>query len=141
MNDTLTASFTPAAYRNFLAQGKLMGSRCRSCGKVHLPPRLICPACRSTELEWTELSGRGSLAAFTVVHIGPARMNELGYSRTNPYLSGIVALEEGAQISARLVGLDGMNPLAIKIGAPLVMNILREGDPETAQPVLAFQPA
>lgn len=141
MNDTLTAPFTPAVYRRFLAEGKLMGSRCLSCGKVHLPPRAICPICRSTELEWTELSGRGSLAAFTAVHIGPNRMNELGYSRTNPYLSGIVALEEGVQISARLVGMDSTNPLGIKIGAPLVMTIIREGDPETAKAVLAFQPA
>ena len=141
MNDTLTAPFTPAAYRSFLAEGKLMGSRCQTCGKVHLPPRAICPACRSAQLEWLALSGRGRLAAFTAVHIGPTRMNELGYSRTNPYLSGIVELEEGVQISARLVGLDGMNPTGIKIGAPLVMVILKEGDPETAKPVLAFQPA
>lgn len=49
-----------------LRQGKLTTTRCRACGRMAWPPRTVCPACLSTDLEWMELPGRGRLAAVTV---------------------------------------------------------------------------
>ena len=66
----------------------------------------VCPHCHSTNLEWVETSGKGKLAGFTVVYIAPTFMVEQGYGRDKPYVSGIVELEEGVKISARITGFD-----------------------------------
>lgn len=49
-----------------LRAGKLTTTRCRQCGARAWPPRTVCPACLSAELEWVELPKRGRLAAVTV---------------------------------------------------------------------------
>jgi uncharacterized OB-fold protein len=89
---------------------------------------------------WTELSGRGRLAGFTSVFITPSAMAQAGYGRENPYISAIVELEEGAKISARLLGLDAVHPERIRIGQPLVVDFIDEGEGEQRKTVLAFRP-
>jgi len=131
--------FTAAAFNQFLNEHKLMASRCTTCGELYLPPRAICPKCHSQELEWVALSGKGKLAAFTSVYIGPTSMNNLGYGRNNPYLAGIVALEEGVKISARILGLDASRPAEIPAGIPLTVEFLEEGEGEARMAVLAFR--
>ncbi len=51
-------------YENLKA-GRLTTTRCKSCGHVAYPPRLICPECYNDELEWIELPKRGKVLAFT----------------------------------------------------------------------------
>ena len=58
---------TGEAFYQYLAEQKLMGSRCRSCGALHLPPRPLCPACYSDKLAWEQIGGRGKLVAFTTI--------------------------------------------------------------------------
>jgi len=45
-----------------LENRRLMATRCPSCGAVWMPPRVICPD-DQTITEWTDLPGRGRLAA------------------------------------------------------------------------------
>jgi uncharacterized OB-fold protein len=132
-------AFTGTAFRGFLREGKLMGSRCTSCGALHLPPRGLCPGCYGEELEWTEMSGRGKLLAFTSVHIGLSTMIEAGYGRQNPYCTGIVQLEEGPAISAQIVGVDATRPDQIAIGTPLRAIVITRGEGEDAKSFLAFE--
>ncbi len=131
--------FTAASYNQYLAEGKLMASRCTDCGTLHLPPRAICPKCHSENLEWTETSGVGKLAGFTVVSIAPTFMIEQGYGRGNPYVSGIVELEEGVKISARITGVDATKPQEIKVGTPLTVDFITVGEGEKAKTYLAFK--
>lgn len=137
--------FTAAAFYRFLADRKLMGTHCRDCGGLYLPPRAICPQCHSSSMDWYEFSGQGELAAFTSVFIGPARMSAAGYTRDNPYLTGIVRLAEGPMISARLIGLPADDPASIQIGAPVRVAFLHEesahGGAANTGSVLAFEPA
>lgn len=120
------ALFTAAEFNKFLSAKKLMGSRCEDCGSIYLPPRAICPRCHSERLAWHEISGKGRLAAFTSVFIGPTMMNQKGYSRDNPYATGIVELEGGVKISARLLGIDARNPDIAWIGSPVSVAFLEE---------------
>ena len=62
--------------------------------------------------DWEELGGRGKLVAFTTIHIAPTAMIEAGYSRDNPYCTGIVRLAEGPAISAQILGVDPTKPEA-----------------------------
>ena len=50
------------------------------------PPRPIDPTTHGDDMEWVELSGRGTLAAFTSVYIGTSAMIEAGYDRKKPYV-------------------------------------------------------
>jgi len=131
--------FTAHSFEKYLEEGKLMGSRCPRCQEIYLPVRSICPSCLGTELEWVECSGQGRLAAFTAVHIGPTFMNEEGFGRDNPYLTGIVELEEGVRISARLLGLDPRLPDQIELGIPVQVEIIQIGPEEDRKPQLAFK--
>jgi uncharacterized protein len=141
MSNPVTAPVTVATYNRFLGEHRLMGTRCTQCGGLYLPPRAICPACYSDAMEWVELAGRGTLAAFTSIYIGPSSMVAQGYDRNNPYISGIVTLEEGVRISARLLGLDAKHPASSLIGTPLVVEFLDQAQGEQNVTTLAFKPA
>ena len=130
--------FTAHSFEEYLAEGKLMGSRCPHCQKTYLPVRSLCPECLLAELEWVQLSGSGHLAAFTAVHIGPTFMNEEGFGRDKPYLTGIVELVEGIRISARLLGFAPGQPEQIEIGTPVQVEFIKIGPEEDLQPQLAF---
>ncbi len=138
MTEQAVRPFTAASFNQYLAEHKLMGARCPACDATYLPPRAICPACHSDALEWIELSGRGKLAAFTSVFVGPSAMVAEGYDRNNPYVSGIVETEEGAKISARIVGVDAKHPDVAWIGAPMTVTFLDRGEGEAKITALAF---
>jgi len=131
--------FTAYSFQQYLNQGQLKASQCVDCQKIYLPVRAICPDCGQSNMDWIELSGKGKLAAYTSVYIGPSFMNERGYGRDKPYLTGIVELEEGPRISARLLGLDPENPSKIKIGTPLVYSGIEIGDGDGNSIQLAFK--
>ncbi len=132
--------FTSASFYQFLGEGRLMGSKCKSCGAIYVPPRPLCPACHSEEMDWVEMKGRGKLVAYTAIHIGPKIMIEEGYDREHPYCAGIVELEEGPRISARIVGVDASHPESINIGMPLAVEFLERGEGEEKRTFLAFRP-
>jgi uncharacterized OB-fold protein len=121
----------------YLSEKKLMGSHCTACDKDFLPPRAICPHCHSDQLTWTEFSGRGKLAAFTSIFIAPTAMIEAGYGRDNPYLAGVVELEEDVKISSQILGLDAAKPEDVKIGTPLQAEFIERG--EAKKTFLAFR--
>ncbi len=131
--------FSVASFDRFLGEKKLMASRCTSCGRVDLPPRAICPACYAEQPEWVELAGQGTLAAFTSVYVVPTFMAEEGFDRNHPYCTGIVALAEGPQISARLLGVDARAPAAIRIGSPVTVEYVERGEGEARKTYLAFR--
>lgn len=130
--------FSEHSFQAYLSEGKLMGSRSKATGKVFVPPRPLDPETHSDEMEWVELSGKGELAAFTAVFIGPNAMIEAGYDRKNPYMSGIVKLEEGPFISAQILGLDAATPDINAIGTPLTVQFIDRGEGEGKRTFLAF---
>lgn len=138
-NVTTIRPFTAAAFNQYLAERKLMTVRCATCGGVYAPPRAICPKCHGEEMEWVEASGKGKLAGFTVIYSGPTFMVEQGFDKKNPYVSGIVKLEEGTFISARITGLDMSKPAEIKVGAPLTVDFVEFGEGDAKKTYLAFK--
>jgi uncharacterized OB-fold protein len=93
---------------------------CGSCGRRRMPPRPMCPWCRSLEQRWEVTSGRGTVWSFVVTHppLLPA------YAAEAPYNVVVVELEEDPSI--RFVGnvvtgpggsLGAVDPATIVIGA------------------------
>ncbi len=132
-------AFSAHSFNLFLNEKKLMAARCTHCGRLYLPPRALCPACPTSPMEWVELSGKGKLAAYTSVYVGPSFMNNQGFGRDNPYLTGIVELEEGVKISARILGFDAKAPQQVAIGASLHITFIETGEGDARKNILAFQ--
>jgi uncharacterized OB-fold protein len=121
------SEFTAKAFNDYVSKGKLMGNKCRSCGTLHVPPRMICSKCGSQQLEWYEFKGGGVLEAVTL-----NRTPSTSFKARGSYSVGIVRLDEGPSISGLLVGKDELT-----IGTGMVLTTVRNGD----NTILAFEKA
>ncbi len=106
--------FTDQSYSLFLREQQLMGGRCGDCGRLHLPPRSLCPMCHGESMTWEQASGRGHLVAVTRMAMVSPGLAEEGFGADRPYCAGVVELEEGPRVVARLAGqddeaIDGLN--------------------------------
>ncbi|MFH0847613.1 MAG: Zn-ribbon domain-containing OB-fold protein [Chloroflexota bacterium] len=128
-----------ATFQASLEAGNLTGSRCRSCQALYLPPRPICPRCRNRDMEVISFTGKGKLTAYTVISVPPPLMAEAGFSRDNPYCSGVVELDEGVRVTARILGVDVKNPGRIKIGTPLRAEFIQETHQGKRKTILIFR--
>jgi len=106
-------------YLEALQNEKLMGSKCKKCGEMFVPPRKLCTKCNSTELKWIEMSGKGKITAFSCIGVGATFMASKGYSMKKPYCFSVVKLDEGPMISGQLIGVDETKPDTIKIDTPV----------------------
>lgn len=95
-----TVSFTAEAkasdFVDYLEKGKVMATRCRRCGTNYFPPRLDCPKCLLSDIEWFEIKGGGRLATYTIVNYGPA-----GFEDDTPYILAIADFD-GVRVFGRL---------------------------------------
>lgn len=57
-------------YENLRERGQLTTTKCRECGAVHWPPRIICRECLSDNLEWIDLPNEGKITAFSISYAG-----------------------------------------------------------------------
>jgi uncharacterized OB-fold protein len=133
--------FSDISYERFLEEEKIMGSRCKTCDALFAPPRPICIKCHGSDMEWVEIKGMGILSAFTCIAVGPPFMIAQGYNRNNPYISGVVELEGGVRLDARIEGVDANKPDDIKIGMPMKAKFVHGGGEEGSTSYLAFEPA
>lgn len=52
-----------------LRNRKMVASKCGVCGRVYLPPRMICERCFEKTEEWVELPETGAVESFTQAHV------------------------------------------------------------------------
>ena len=135
-----TRPFSDISCTAYLGEEKLMSARCTKCGALFTPQRSLCVECYATEMEWVEPKGTGKLAAFSCIHIGARFMTEQGFDRNTPYCVGVVELDEGTRVNARIVGVDAQNPESIKIGTPMKAAYVHVGEGEERATFLAFEP-
>ncbi len=91
---------------------RLVAQRCSGCGALRHPPRPMCPHCHSLEFEPQELSGRGTVYSFAVLHHPQNPAFEY------PVLAALIDLEEGVRLMSNLRGMD---PSEIRIGMPVAV--------------------
>jgi hypothetical protein len=132
--------FNDTSYEQFLAEWKLMGSKCKKCGVRALPPRPICVSCYGADMEWVEFKGTGRLSAFTSIMVAPPNLAKEGYGRNNPYVVGVVELDEGAKAVARIVGVDAQKPEEIKVGTAMRAEFVTKEEGGARKTSLVFRP-
>jgi uncharacterized OB-fold protein len=105
--DAITLPFWKAAARH-----RLVVQRCTRCGTTRHPPAPLCPGCRCVESDWKELSGRGDVYTYTIVHRPIAPGQRL------PWVIAVIALEDagGLRMISNLVGVE---PDTVAIGMPV----------------------
>jgi uncharacterized OB-fold protein len=101
------------------AAGELRVQRCGSCGRRRMPPRPMCPACRSFDVSWEVTSGRGRVWSVVIPH--PPLLEP--YSEQAPYNVVLVELDEdpsirfvGNVVTAAGARLDSVDPHDVAIG-------------------------
>jgi len=115
MSEAEVAPFTIEQFYRFMNEGKLMGAKCKKCGKIMLPPRPICVQCYSENLEWIELKDKGKLLTYTIIHVAPQQFQHLV-----PYTVGIVELENGLKLPGMIKEVDFDE---IKVGMELKIEV------------------
>jgi uncharacterized OB-fold protein len=88
-------------YNEALKQNKLLGLKCKQCGTITVPPKIVCGNCASADLDIIELSGKGKIQTFTTVFVPPE-----GREGECPYVIALVELDEGPWIMGNLTGID-----------------------------------
>lgn len=81
----------------YLEQGKVMATRCTKCDASYFPPRMDCPKCIDSKVEWFEVNKNGKLATYTVVNYGPS-----GFENDAPYTLALVDFGDGIKMLGRL---------------------------------------
>jgi uncharacterized OB-fold protein len=83
--------------------------KCSSCGEWRFYPSPVCPNCSSTEHEWREIGGYGTVYTYSVVYRPPSA----AFADDVPYAYAIVELDEGPMFPTSIVGVD---PEQVHIG-------------------------
>ena len=82
------------------SRNELLLQQCSACGTFRHPPSAVCPNCLSTGYEWRELSGRGELFSYIIVHRGYHPY----WAQRLPYNVAFIELEEGLRMFSNIVG-------------------------------------
>jgi uncharacterized OB-fold protein len=112
-----------AGFARHLKDGRLMASRCDSCGYVTFPPRADCPRCLAGEFSFSELSGQAKVVTFTRIDAAPAGFEELA-----PFVVGVVELEESGRLLAWFGETIAESEIAIGLPVQVVPRIFEELD-------------
>ncbi len=96
-----------------LRDEKIMGSRCPQCYKVYAPAKSICDDCFVSIDELVELSGKGILTTYTVVH-----RPEPAHPVAPPVAYGLIQLDGADTGMCHLLG--EIDPDQIEIGMAVV---------------------
>ncbi len=112
-NFSLAISQTKVArFAEDLAAGKIMSTICKKCGKKYYPPQADCPECMSSDMDWKELKGEGTLATFTKIYVPPEhfamRQPLMPFSsiQFEPCPIGLLEVEGGLRIMGWIPKVD-----------------------------------
>jgi uncharacterized OB-fold protein len=102
---------SPKYFREIPQRYRLEAGKCKKCGQVYFPPRLICPECKSKQFEMIRLNPEGKLLTYTIIRIASDK-----FSIQAPYAVGIVELNDGVKLTTQIADVDFEK---IKIGMKL----------------------
>ena len=76
--------------------GRLLGNKCKSCGKIYFPKAQFCFDCFDKGMEEVGLSRRGKLYSYTIGRMASTHFQP-------PYAVGLIDLPEGVRVFAPLI--------------------------------------
>ena len=109
-----------APYWEGARNDKLLLQRCGNCGALRFFPRYLCNACGSEATEWAQMSGRGTVHSFTIVH----RAAFPEFQAQTPYVVALIDLAEGPRMMTNIVGEDALD---VEIGDAVAVTFEARG--------------
>jgi uncharacterized OB-fold protein len=90
------------SYWEYLREHNAHLQKCQKCGRFRFPPNPSCPNCGTFGGDWTQISGRGKVYSWIVIHhpVDPRLASEV------PFTVALVELEEGVRMIGRLLGVE-----------------------------------
>ncbi len=93
-----------SSFVSYLAQGKIMASRCKSCSGEYYPPQADCTKCLSQDMDLFECPTEGKLVTFTQIMVLPEHFAlpvlkvPFGKATLVPAPVGLLEVKEGIRI-------------------------------------------
>jgi len=56
-------------FQEIKENARIMGTKCKKCGFIYVPPRLFCERCFEKLNDWVEVSKRGKVHTYTMAYI------------------------------------------------------------------------
>lgn len=111
---TVALGATAGRFMAGLRDRIIMGTSCRDCGWVFVPPQEYCERCLAPAEQWLELPSTGVVEAYTVVHIAPG-------GRKPPFILGTIRLDGADGLLLHHVGGFEIGPdgdaIGLEVGA------------------------
>jgi hypothetical protein len=85
-------------WREIPQRYRLEAGKCKNCGDIAFPPRLVCPRCQSRAFETIKLADAGKIITYTVIRVPPQP-----FADQTPYALGIVELDDGVRLMGQVV--------------------------------------
>jgi uncharacterized OB-fold protein len=93
---------TPSRYwREIPQRYRLEAVKCKKCGQILFPPRLVCPECKERDFEKAKLAESGKILTFTIIRVPPHQFVDQA-----PYAVGIIELDDGVKLTGQIVDCD-----------------------------------
>lgn len=92
---------SPRYHREIPQRYRLIASKCKACGCVSFPPRLVCSECGKNEFESIRLSDEGKLLTFTIIRVASDK-----FTGKTPFAVGIVELNDGVRLTTQIADVD-----------------------------------
>lgn len=100
---------------------RLVLQACSHCGESVFYPRQRCPACWHDALTWREVSGRGAVATYTIVH----KPGHPAFAALAPYVVALIDLDEGARMLSNVIGCPVDE---VRVGQRVVVSWEEQGE-------------
>jgi len=120
---------SPRYTREMPQRYRLEAGRCKKCGKIYFPPRIVCPRCKSKEFEKIKLADTGKIVTYTTIRVAPDR-----FAAQVPYSIAIVELNDNVRITTQVVDCK---PEDITIGKTVKL-VFRKIQEEGAAGIICY---
>ena len=100
-----------------LSEGKILATKCKSCGQLYFPPQADCSKCRKGDMKWVDLPREGKLITYTMINVKPS-----SFAHYEDYIVGIAELENGIKVLAWVREKD---PKKLRVGQRVKLEVVR----------------
>lgn len=111
---------SPKYFREIPQRYRLEAGKCKKCGQVYFPPRLICPECKAQEFENIRLNPEGKLLTYTIIRVA----SDI-FSLQTPFAVGIIELKDGVRLTAQIADIE-LDKVKIGMSLKLVFRKIQD---------------
>ena len=127
-------------YHELSNNGKLFGIKCPKCGRVQLPPRVVCAECHVKNKEWVELKDEGTLFSFTTMYI-PLTDPTTGKPHNPPFVYGAVVFDGANSALNHFVNVEpGFDNVWVGMRCKIVLRPQEQRIGDLSSDILYFDP-